>query len=100
VHSIIQVNAVYINRNLDLMMESDSGGKEEDKNQINADKEVDVTTTAISCPSISPASSSSSSGRCSDVDSSCHPTHSQSGISAQQLIPASKKMTQEDEYVV
>jgi hypothetical protein len=94
-----QVNAVYINRNLDLVMKSDSGGEEEDENQINADKEVDVKTD-ISSPSISPASSSSSSGRGSDVESSCHHTHSQSGISAQQLIPASKKMTQEDEYVV
>jgi hypothetical protein len=63
------VNAVYINRNLDLVTKSEDGVKTES-------------------PSASPSSSTSE---------DCHHAHSQSGISAQQLIP-NKSM--QDEYVV
>ena len=87
-----QVNAVYINRNLDLVMKSEDGDGQK------------------SSPSISPASSDSSNR--SELEAACHHAHTQSGISAQQLIPPSSSSSssssqakvvvqqQEDEYVV
>ena len=92
------VNAVYINRNLDLVMkpESEEGSSSlEELEQCQMSKVSQDPKGDASSPSVSPASSASS-HRSSEEDS-CHHAHSQSGISAQQLLPS---RVQEDEYVV
>lgn len=98
------VNAVYINRNLDLVMKPESEEEEgssslEELRQVAQESHMSQVSQDpkgdASSPSVSPASSASS-HRSSEAES-CHHMHSQSGISAQQLLPSK---VQEDEYVV
>jgi len=95
------VNAVYINKNLDLVLKPAFDIPEVEENEDNLDRQ-DTDQRSVKSPFSSPAFQkvqppSASSASSSQSSQSCHHSHTQSTLSGQQLLPPS---SENDEYIV
>ena len=98
------INAVYINKNLDLVLKPAfecEHIQEVEEGEDNKNGEQRSVQSSISSPRFQkvplPPTSSSSTNSSNSSRSSCHHAHTQSTLSGQQLLPQS---SENDEYIV